>query len=107
MMDAFALYPQGFHPVQLAFAPDFKSYVKPWPRLLAPVKYYYVDFGIAVKIPPGKPALVLGRDGHDQEVPELSDEVPYDPFKATPSRDSKKPVVYLRDYTSAPPKLRY
>ena len=81
MMDAFSLYPRGFHPVRTNRTPDVKSYSRPWPRILVPVKYYYVDFGIAVKIPPGTSPLVLGRDGQDQEVPELSDRIPYDPFK--------------------------
>ena len=45
------------------------------------VKYYFVDFGISTKVEPGESPLVLGRAGLDQEVPELSDEVPYDAFK--------------------------
>ena len=46
------------------------------------VKYYLADFGMSRRFPPGVPRQVLGIEGADQEVPELSDTVPHDPFKA-------------------------
>lgn len=82
MMDAFALYPHGFHPVWADSLPDLRGRARPWPRISAPVKYYYVDFGISVHIPPEvQPKRALGGYGQDQEVPELSFTEPYDPFK--------------------------
>ncbi|KAI0261680.1 hypothetical protein BC834DRAFT_829955, partial [Gloeopeniophorella convolvens] len=46
------------------------------------VEYYFVDYGISSYFPPeSQHRLVLGRDGRDQDVSELSDEVPYDSFK--------------------------
>jgi hypothetical protein len=84
-MSADALYPQGFHPVRSAYL--FNSITTPAPfvpRLGAwpPVRYYFVDFGISVRIPPEVyPKLAIGDDGLDREVPELSATIPYDPFK--------------------------
>ena len=47
-----------------------------------PVIYYFVDFGISTWLKPeDTDRLVVGSDGLDQDVPELSDDVPYDPFK--------------------------
>ena len=46
------------------------------------VLYYFTDYGILSYFPEGtEPHLVLGLAGRDRDVPELSDEVPYDPFK--------------------------
>ena len=51
-------------------------------RLYVPAKYYYVDFVSSSHVPQDAPdKLVVGRYGRDQYVPELSDTVPYDPFK--------------------------
>lgn len=47
----------------------------------APVKYYFIDFGISTRFAPQLSRLVVGTPGLDQEPPELSDNVPYDPFK--------------------------
>ncbi|KAJ8502134.1 hypothetical protein ONZ51_g223 [Trametes cubensis] len=83
MMDADALFPQGFHPMSDMCLPDQIS----TPTLVlsrrdTPVKYYFVDFGISTQFGPNDTnRLVTGLDGLDQEVPELSDDVPYDPFK--------------------------
>ncbi|KAI0057009.1 hypothetical protein BV25DRAFT_1920542 [Artomyces pyxidatus] len=81
MMDATAMYPDGYHPVNDLLLPDISGYAPYLSRLSVGVRYYYVDFGISSLIPQGAPALVLGTLGRDQEVPELSDDVPYDPFK--------------------------
>lgn len=82
-MDAQALYRSGFHPVMPLRTPDFQSKAKAIPRLYSasPVKYYFIDFGISVRIPAGQPRSVLGIHGLDCDVPELSLEIPYDPFK--------------------------
>ena len=83
-MDGASLYPEGFHPVQTNGFPGIDHRAKFIPRLAAwpPVKYYYVDFGISVLIPPEvQPRHVVGAFGLDREVPELSFTQPYDPFK--------------------------
>ena len=82
MMDADPLYPHGFHPLISSFQPDGKTVAWPRSRTPCPVKYYYIDFGISVKFPPeAKPEPVTGAYGRDREVPELSWDIPYDPFK--------------------------
>lgn len=82
-MDASSLYPKGFHPVLRYLRPDAHHRANPRSRFGAPkpVKYYFIDFGISAHIPSGAPKEVVGTDGIDQDVPELSDTVPYDPFK--------------------------
>jgi len=82
LMDGNAMFPSGFHPVRDMALPDYSDRAPYYLRSEVPVKYYYVDFGISVFIPPDHhPKLALGADGRDREVPELSLEVPYDPFK--------------------------
>ncbi|EKM49303.1 uncharacterized protein PHACADRAFT_131824 [Phanerochaete carnosa HHB-10118-sp] len=82
MMDARPLFPRGFHPLQLLSLPDLSDRAPMRSRTEAAVKYYYIDFGISVHIPPNvHPKLIVGELGRDQEVPELSSNVPYDPFK--------------------------
>ena len=81
-MDATHMYPQGFHPVEDLFLDDIRTPAPRISRLEAGVKYYYVDYGISSHLPPGsRRELVLGIAGRDQDVPELSKKVPYDPFK--------------------------
>ncbi|EPT01456.1 hypothetical protein FOMPIDRAFT_1120609 [Fomitopsis schrenkii] len=82
MMDASAMYPHGFHPVHSCFLPDGHTFAWPRRRTSVPVRYYFIDYGMSTYFPPGTyPRLVVGVEGRDQEVPELSDDVPYDPFK--------------------------
>ncbi|KAI0669458.1 kinase-like domain-containing protein [Trametes maxima] len=82
MMDARPLYPSGHHPVRMHCAPDAIHDAIPLSRADHPVQYYYVDFGLSKRFPPGAPSLVLGRVGRDMEIPELSNTVPYDAYKA-------------------------
>ncbi|KAI0057002.1 hypothetical protein BV25DRAFT_1831644 [Artomyces pyxidatus] len=81
MMDVTNMYPRGHHPIQQSMLPDLTATAPYYPRLFVGARYYYVDFGISSMIQPGSPPLVVGTFGRDQEVPELSDDVPYDPFK--------------------------
>jgi len=82
MMDADAMYPEGFHPIRKMYKADYSGYATPISRSEAGVKYYFIDFGISVHIPEDAyPKLVTGNLGRDQTPPELSKEVPYDPFK--------------------------
>lgn len=82
MMDASSLFPEGFHPIFPDFLPDGLHETFPFTRSVAPVRYYYIDFGISSHFPDDTVnKLVTGQDGLDKEVPELSTTVPYDPFK--------------------------
>jgi len=82
MMDADAMYPEGFHPIRTMYKADYSGYATHIPRSTAGVKYYFIDFGISVHIPEDAyPRLVTGNLGRDQTPPELSRAVPYDPFK--------------------------
>ncbi|KAI0634044.1 kinase-like protein [Trametes polyzona] len=81
MMDARALYPEGHHPVRLRHSEDLLSEATPLPRQGRSIRYYYIDFGLAVRFPEGASPYVVGDVGRDAEVPELSPDVPYDAFK--------------------------
>jgi hypothetical protein len=81
MMDASNLFPQGFHPLLSHRDRSGIRDAERLPRKVGSVKYHFVDFGMSTQVEPGTTRLVLGHDGLDQDVPELSEEVPYDPFK--------------------------
>ena len=82
LMDATRMYPLGFHPVDELSLDDIKTPAPRITRLEAGVKYYFVDYGISSYFAPGSQReLVVGIAGRDQDVPELSRNVPYDPFK--------------------------
>lgn len=83
MMDAIAMYPRGFHAIRADNLPhDLHQLAPVLSRNQVPVTYYFVDFGISSWFHADEhERLVLGTDGLDKDVPELSDEVPYDPFK--------------------------
>lgn len=85
MMDATSLFPRGFHAVRTDFLHEGLQVCNPAMSLTrlaaAPVKYYYIDFWLSVHLAPGAPNLVLGTNGEDRQVPELSWDNPYDPFK--------------------------
>jgi hypothetical protein len=82
MMDATLMFPLGFHPVRHIFLHDVTTLAPVIPRSVVGATYYFVDYGISSYFPPGsQERLVLGIAGRDQDMPELSDRVPYDPFK--------------------------
>ena len=81
MMDGQVLYPDGFHPVRQRFTPDAVYHTTPLPRADHPVRYYYIDFDLSTRFAPGESHLVVGDQGRDMDIPELSAEVPYDAFK--------------------------
>lgn len=80
-MDASAMFPQGFHPIVQTRLPDVSGRAPVLSRSVVPVKYYYIDFGISTRFTSDAPRLVVGTLGLDEEPPELSDSIPYDPFK--------------------------
>ena len=85
-MDATDLFPRGFHPMADISLPDditrsaptvSRSRVGP-----KAVTYYFTDFGLSTMFAPDETnRLVTGIHGLDRDVPELSDDIPYDPFK--------------------------
>lgn len=76
------MYPRGFHPMREMSLPDISGLAPVLHRIDMPVKYYFIDFGISTQFAPDqRPRLVLGMEGLDKDVPELSITVPYDPFK--------------------------
>lgn len=81
MMDARPLYPDEYHPVRRNYTPDARYKITPLTRADHPVRYYYIDFGLSTHFAPGTSSYVVGDIGRDTDVPELSDDVPYDPFK--------------------------
>ncbi|EGO02260.1 hypothetical protein SERLA73DRAFT_86540 [Serpula lacrymans var. lacrymans S7.3] len=81
MMDGAPLYPEGFHPIRMNYSTDGVFELKPLPRIDHPVRYYFIDFGLSTQFAPGDPPFVVGAKGRDQDVPELSCDVPYNAYK--------------------------
>lgn len=82
LMDGDAMYPEGFHPVKYTFKRDYSGWAPYIPRSVAGVRYYFADFGISIhRSGEERRKFVTGAMGRDQEPPELSDTIPYDPFK--------------------------
>lgn len=81
MMDAKPLYPSGHHPVRLGYSLDTLYPVTALPRAGRKIRYFYIDFGLAMHFPKGSSTYVVGDVGRNARVPELSDQVPYDAFK--------------------------
>ena len=82
MMDSKPILPEMFHPQRPWRMLDGRREVKPYTRTARPVKYYFVDFGLATFLEKGEETITVGRDGQDQEVPELSDTVLYKLFQS-------------------------
>jgi len=60
---------------------DPKSKGKPKKSEPLPIKYYFIDFGLACSFASFEErGLVRGICGQHRNIPELSEEVPYDPF---------------------------
>ncbi|KAG8913703.1 hypothetical protein FRC01_004418 [Tulasnella sp. 417] len=77
MMDARALYPEGWHPQAYLRTPDFKKILAPRAiREVERVSYYLVDFGLSTH----RQSLTLGLAGQE-DAPELSEKISYDPYK--------------------------
>ncbi|EJC99783.1 uncharacterized protein FOMMEDRAFT_93491 [Fomitiporia mediterranea MF3/22] len=84
MLDATVLYPKGFHPVANLKDPlGRKHALVRRCRDVEGVKYYFIDFDISSRFEEDvkkDQRHVTSKDGQDCEVPELSRNVPYDPF---------------------------
>ena len=84
MMDAPSMFPNGVHPCNITRDRSGEEWVRIIPRHKAsgPVNYYFIDFGISRLYEEGDAHLVVGNDGADQDIPEMSDIEEYDPFPA-------------------------
>ncbi|KLO13853.1 hypothetical protein SCHPADRAFT_852018 [Schizopora paradoxa] len=84
MMDAPSIFPRGFHPTNIATDRGGVFSITTIPRYKAtgPIRYYLIDFGISRIYEPDEEHLYIGDDGADRDIPELSDDVAYDPFRA-------------------------
>ena len=82
MMDGRMLYPEGHHPVRMEFQPDGVLDAYPLARTNSQVRYFFIDFGLSELFEEGAPTLVIGCTGRDKQIPELSNEVPYDAYRA-------------------------
>ena len=80
-MDARPIYPHGWHFKARNYAPDGITVVTPLARIDYPVRYYFIDYGLAHRFLPGQSHFVLDWGGGDDDVPELERLQPYDPFK--------------------------
>ncbi|TDL14245.1 hypothetical protein BD410DRAFT_903095 [Rickenella mellea] len=84
MLDATSMYPDGFHAMYQVATRGFKgdSSARYIQRSDArSVKYYFIDFGLSSSFQDShEPRLVTGMDCQLKDVPELSNEIPYDPF---------------------------
>jgi len=78
MMDGRTMFPKGCHPQSTAQLPSgrYISNKSPSRTAAGGVRYYFIDFGIATQ---GEDSS-LGLLGQER-APELSDTVPYDPYK--------------------------
>lgn len=84
MVESAKLIPDGDVSILLQYkTDDWSRYIKPVVRRsVAPLKYFFIDFEMAVRYPPEEQnPLAIGRVGQERNVPELSDTVPYNPFK--------------------------
>jgi hypothetical protein len=86
MVDATRLIPGGFHHAARCTHDGIMCSGSPFicrSRLsVAPVDYFFIDFGLSTRFASREEwSLVMGSLGQNKTVPELSDTVPYDPFK--------------------------
>ncbi|KAG6871495.1 hypothetical protein C0992_011122, partial [Termitomyces sp. T32_za158] len=82
MMDASKVIPRGFHPVNIHSHDGVTRRQERHDRWsVAPVKYYFIDFGLSRYYPDQPWETITGLCGQDRTVPELVANEPYDPFK--------------------------
>ena len=76
------MYPKGFHPASQNKEPDFSRMAEPRRgRTANDIKYIFIDFGISSQSNSlEKRELEVGYIAQDPTIPELSDDIPYDPF---------------------------
>lgn len=77
MLNARALYPEGWHPQAYLRTPDIQKILAPRAiREVEKLSYYLVDSDLSTQ----KQSLTVGLAGR-KPAPELSEKVPYDLYK--------------------------
>ncbi|KAJ6507376.1 kinase-like domain-containing protein [Mycena vitilis] len=83
MMDASAMFPDGYHPRDIKKKPDLSGKAKYYTRTERPPKYYLIDFGLSRQYPTRDPLpLDVPAGGGGMTVPEYSTQELCDPFAA-------------------------
>jgi hypothetical protein len=81
-MDGRRLFPEGFNARYPWAKPSSLGDARHQSRTsVGRIKYFYIDFGLSTYHGPGSPKVALGTFGRDRDAPELSNTIPYDPFK--------------------------
>ncbi|KAH8103562.1 kinase-like domain-containing protein [Cristinia sonorae] len=80
MMDGQVLFPGGYHPILIDYTPDLSRDARALKRSGHPIKYYFIDFGLASSFSVGESPYVLGTKGANRDAPELSNSIPYNAF---------------------------
>ncbi|KAJ7456259.1 hypothetical protein B0H11DRAFT_2066035 [Mycena galericulata] len=83
VMDTKDMIPGGFHPINTLTEDGLSKDIHIRSRTsVAPVTYYFIDFGLAVAFKSYVArSKVTGIAGRHRNIPELSADIPYDPFK--------------------------
>jgi hypothetical protein len=83
-MDPMKVIPKGFHFSKWYTRDGIEKRLKWHDRWqVRPVDYYFIDFGLSYRYPAGYTDILdYGIYGQDSSVPEMSIDIPYDPFKA-------------------------
>ncbi len=83
MHNGIQLYPDGVHPAAVGMNPTYTGYAQTLRCADVPsIKYYFTDFGLSTRFEdPNQPHLVVGGIAANGDVPELSNVIPYDPFR--------------------------
>ncbi|KAJ7147837.1 hypothetical protein C8R43DRAFT_1009707 [Mycena crocata] len=83
VMDTTKMIPGGFHPVWRTTTDGVSQNIHIHSRTEAgPIMYYFIDFGLSVAFPSYEErGTVTGVCGRHKKIPELSEDIPYDPFK--------------------------
>ncbi|EJD38714.1 hypothetical protein AURDEDRAFT_128716 [Auricularia subglabra TFB-10046 SS5] len=82
MQDSTSAFPGlRCHPWHCDMSEDMQKPYTPLPRCMCMFRYYFIDFGVSSRHDGPGPHLVTGAVCRDATAPELSETVPYDPFK--------------------------
>ncbi|EJD38708.1 hypothetical protein AURDEDRAFT_71855 [Auricularia subglabra TFB-10046 SS5] len=82
MQDSSSAFPGlRCHPWYYDMSEDMQTSYIPLPRCMCKFRYYFIDFGVSSRHEGPGPHLVTGTICRDDTAPELSDTMPYDPFK--------------------------
>jgi hypothetical protein len=84
-MDSSRLIPKGFHFTSQwshTGVPSAEGFTYTTRLAVTTVDYFFIDYGLSTRFASFEDRhLVIGMGGQNKTVPELSYDVPYDPFK--------------------------